>query len=395
MAILDVLNVGQGDSMILNPPSECCFENMTIFVDLGPGQVDVTKYIKKKENDIHIFITHHDADHLNGLKFFVDRMGKVSEITVPFYQNEITLIAKCILSLKGMRNARDCGEFINLLEDVLEGQIYLKKLTREIATGPQLSFAYEGKNFCDHIICLNPPVTMDTFRSLNELSIQELSALTYELFEPDFARSMEIYFRVMASDGDIIDSREIFDITLNDSLDNLQINADVYRRKGAYVADFIFRNLDLFRLFNSAPKRETLRAIYKDFIKCAHDACMVLRANYWDKIFLLAGDASKKVFNRLISEGTDISADYLKMPHHGSIQNISKGILDKIQPDAAIISHNNRRFGKAKDTHPNMKVLNILQEKGIRIMLTNDVYKNGKMYMRKASYSGDQYVDIL
>ena len=47
MSVIKVLNVGQGDSLILLPPEECIFDNKTVFVDLGPGQVDITKYIKK------------------------------------------------------------------------------------------------------------------------------------------------------------------------------------------------------------------------------------------------------------------------------------------------------------------------------------------------------------
>ena len=393
MSIIKVLNVGQGDSLILLPPEECIFDNMTVFVDLGPGQVDITKYIKKTSY-IHLFITHHDADHLSGIKFLADKMGDVQGIAMPFYQNEITLIAKCILNFKGMREARDCGEFISLLEDILENQIYIKRLAYK-TTGPQLSFVYAGKRICDHITCLNPPIIMDTFNWLKETSIEELVEVLCELFEPSFAQSMEMYFRAKSKGNKYIDSHDIIGITIDEGIGDQEGINTVFSQKGSYVVDFLMRNLAIIRSFNSAPERETLRIIYEDFVKCTHDACMVLRVEYLGKTFLLTGDASKKVFHRLIQEGVDISANYLKMPHHGSIQNISVDILDKIHPEVAIISHNNRYFGKAIDSHPNMQTLSILNQKGIKVMLTNDVCKHGVTCMKKANHLGDRFVDIL
>ncbi len=163
MQILKILNVKQGDSIILMPPNGCKYDDTTFYVDLGPGQYDVTEQISKNDK-VHIIITHHDADHLNGMKFFVDKMNQVEKITVPFHQNEITLIAKSILSLKGMRSAKGCGEFIRLLDDIVSNQIYIKKLTHN-KSGPTLCFAFEEVklNSCKHITYLNPPITMDRY----------------------------------------------------------------------------------------------------------------------------------------------------------------------------------------------------------------------------------------
>ena len=102
----------------------------------------------------------------------------------------------------------------------------------------------------------------------------------------------------------------------------------------------------------------------------------------------MTGDASKDVFYRLLIEGTDISADYLKVPHHGSKENIDERILDAINPKVSIISHKNRKFGKAKDTHPNEEVLNWLKTRG-KLMVTNDVIKEGKTKIYKKTHSKD------
>ena len=127
MAIFNILNVGQGDSIILRPPGDCKFDGETIFIDLGPGKYDVTKNIAVDEI-VHIFFTHHDHDHLDGLRFFIGKMSQVKEITVPLYQNEITLIARAILNLKGIGNSTDCNEFTKALIEIVNNQVFIKTI---------------------------------------------------------------------------------------------------------------------------------------------------------------------------------------------------------------------------------------------------------------------------
>ena len=43
MADFEVLNVGQGDSILLNPSSGCRYGGKTVFIDLGPGRYDITE----------------------------------------------------------------------------------------------------------------------------------------------------------------------------------------------------------------------------------------------------------------------------------------------------------------------------------------------------------------
>ena len=121
---------------------------------------------------------------------------------------------------------------------------------------------------------------------------------------------------------------------------------------------------------------------------------MVLMTSFCGEKMLLTGDASKNVFKRLINENKDIRATYLKMPHHGSKHNINEKILKHINPNVAIISHNNSRFGASKDTHPNIEVLEYMQKMDVKILLTNDIIKGGYTYMKKNNHCDDDYVTI-
>ena len=398
MPILQVLNVGQGDSMILRPGRFCAFEKEALMIDLGPGGYDITKHIGDGE-DIQIVLSHHDADHFGGFKFFAGRMDRIRRIIVPLHQNEITLIAKSILNLKGMRGARDCGEFIRLLEEIVGNQLLLKDCCERPSGQPVLSFAYDGKRLCGHIACLNPPILPGTYDWLREMDAGGLSGILEELFEPAFAEIMEQYAAVSRSGRDrrYVDSPEIERIFLNGRLSDEDIGPrnDIQRSKANFVFGFIMENLRLLREFNSAPVRRNLRKVCQSYGRCAHDVCAVLRAEYPEGTFLFTGDASKKVFYRLMGEGRDLRADYLKIPHHGSKENLDEGILRAIRPGTAIISHRNGCFGRAKDPHPNRGVLALLQKYHVRILLTNDVFKDGAVYMRKAAHRTDAHVEIL
>ena len=390
MAIYEVLNVGQGDSMIVRPPYGCKYNDETIFIDLGPGKYDITRKITKHDK-VHIFLTHHDNDHLEGLRFFMGKMNQISEITVPLYQNEITLIARAILNLKGISSAEDCGEFIKALEELVNNQIIVKNLVEGVGKCPQLSFAYEGKYFCGHMECLNPPMSVESYDWIGEIEEKELIELMNEVFTKSFAREMELYIRTNSNNYYMVDSPRFNEFWLHH---DDSINREFARIKCNYVLDFIMKNIELLRMFNDKSNRESLRKIYSGYVKCTHDVCTVLKTTFNNETMLLTGDASKKVFNRLIREGKDISASYLKMPHHGSKHNMSKKILHEIHPDVAIISHNNGHFGKAIDTHPNQEILTLLQSENIKILITNDVIKKGITIMKKYNHNKDLYVEI-
>ena len=138
--------------------------------------------------------------------------------------------------------------------------------------------------------------------------------------------------------------------------------------------------------FHAHPDRANLKKIIENYRMTAHDACLVTMHSYGERTYLLGGDASKKVFNRLIRE-RPIRANYFKLPHHGSIKNMSDRILREVAPDIAIISHGNARFGRAKDPHPNQAVLDLLVNRNITILVTNDVIKNSRVVVAKTPYS--------
>ncbi len=84
---------------------------------------------------------------------------------------------------------------------------------------------------------------------------------------------------------------------------------------------------------------------------------------------LFTGDASKSVGERLLSVETKKDLDYIKMPHHGSINSAYKEFIEIFSPDLAVISvGKNNSYG-----HPHKEVLDFLREKNVNVLRTDEL----------------------
>ncbi len=83
--------------------------------------------------------------------------------------------------------------------------------------------------------------------------------------------------------------------------------------------------------------------------------------------FLLTGDADEEVEKKLLSSGADLSADVLKVGHHGSQYSSSQEFLDKARPKIAVI-----QVGKDNDFgHPSLRIIKKLERAGAEILRTD------------------------
>jgi competence protein ComEC len=84
--------------------------------------------------------------------------------------------------------------------------------------------------------------------------------------------------------------------------------------------------------------------------------------------FLLVGDAEKAEEDWLVARyGSDLSADVLKVGHHGSSTSTSDAFLAAVHPELAVISVGARnRYG-----HPSLDVLGSLSRAGVEVLRTD------------------------
>lgn len=95
-----------------------------------------------------------------------------------------------------------------------------------------------------------------------------------------------------------------------------------------------------------------------------NNSSAVIKLSYKNNSFLFTGDAEKEELSKI---KTDISADVLKVGHHGSKTSTYKDFLDAVNPKYAVIS-----VGKNNDYgHPHKNTLKLLSNYGITVFRTD------------------------
>jgi len=93
---------------------------------------------------------------------------------------------------------------------------------------------------------------------------------------------------------------------------------------------------------------------------------LVSLVQFLDKRFLLTGDLEIMSWQEVFSKYLNIEADILKISHHGSKNGTSSKLLEKVRPNEAVISVGKNSYG-----HPHKEVLDLLNDKNIKIRRTD------------------------
>jgi competence protein ComEC len=94
---------------------------------------------------------------------------------------------------------------------------------------------------------------------------------------------------------------------------------------------------------------------------------LVMRLEDGSETMLLTGDIETPVERTLTADGDTLSADFLKVPHHGSKTSSTQGLLDAVRPRFAVISvGEDNTFGQ-----PNSEVLDRIEQEGARLYRTD------------------------
>ena len=94
---------------------------------------------------------------------------------------------------------------------------------------------------------------------------------------------------------------------------------------------------------------------------------IVLRLDYGDFSMLFMGDAEEQSEQRLLGKDLDLKATVIKIAHHGSKYASSEKFLQRVLPEAAIISDGAwNRYG-----HPSQAVLDRLKSGNVKVYRTD------------------------
>ena len=112
----------------------------------------------------------------------------------------------------------------------------------------------------------------------------------------------------------------------------------------------------------------------KDYYEDLNNYSPVIKIEYGKTSFLFTGDAQKEVEKEILANNEDISADILKVGHHGSSTSTTKDFLNKVNPSIGVIS-----LGKDNTyNHPNDGTIKRLNQNKVTIYRTD---KNGTVIL--------------
>lgn len=308
-----------------------------------------------------------------------DTNKRIERIFLPFFANEIDMIAQAIISLKGFQYSENAQEIYRYFHDLHQCYIGLKNGITPLRKTTDVVFIAQGSNVGRYLECLNPSLNSCELKWISNIDFNSFFENIDRLFVKDFANKLKAYFalsrgtkKTESTYPEVNPSYgRLQDLWIVDSEDNTERQAV----RTNFMLSFLIENILLFSSFNAVPDLEKAELIKKQFQKTSHDVCVVLMVYIYGQNVLLTSDASIRVFERLIREKQPIQAKYMKAPHHGSFHNINRDILNAVQPEVVIISHGNRKFGKSKDSHPNVETLKLLSSMNIRVLSTHDIVK--------------------
>lgn len=99
-----------------------------------------------------------------------------------------------------------------------------------------------------------------------------------------------------------------------------------------------------------------------------NEASIVFKFIYGKIDILFTGDATQNVEKKLIAKGIDLSANVLKVAHHGSKGSSGLEFLERVRPIYSVISVGQNKFG-----HPSLRVLKNLEKIKTKILRTDQL----------------------
>jgi competence protein ComEC len=102
-------------------------------------------------------------------------------------------------------------------------------------------------------------------------------------------------------------------------------------------------------------------------IKELNESSLVIKADMGGRTYLLTGDTTGSVEEKLLEKNVNLKADVLKVSHHGSKNSSTYEFLKSVSPKQAIISVGKNSYG-----HPAEEILNRLENMNVKIFRTDE-----------------------
>lgn len=254
----------------------------------------------------------------------------------------------------------------------------------------QIHYLNVGQSDCTLVICNNHTLIIDTgtyhqideiYNTLRTLGIQKIDYIVITHQHDDHMGSAASIIRDYPVDNIIMP--KLSEINMVTTLEYEELLTVISQREVTAIPaepglDFQLGDANVH--FYAPLKQD----------KNINNMSAVLKITYGETSFLFQGDAEKKVENALLNTEEDLSADVIKLGHHGSSTSSTDKYIKAVAPKIAIASCGyNNDYG-----HPNKNTLKTLNKYEVDIFVTFicgdiSVFSDGKIIKLMTEYSDE------
>lgn len=241
-----------------------------------------------------------------------------------------------------------------------------------------------GQSDCSIIVCNDEVMMIDTGTLNHNIKIRG-ALLALGIDEIDYLVVTHPHDDHMGNAAEIIKKYNVKNIIMPKIVDNGQIETQTYDHLINSIAKYNVNPMTAkfgYKIYLGNASIDFLAPFNQE--NDLNNMSIVLKVSYGDTAFLFQGDAESGVENKIINTGADISADVIKVGHHGSSTSTSEKYINNVNPSIAIVSCGADNSYK----HPNKQIIDVLDNCDIETYIT--AY-NGNIMIT----SDGQKIDII
>lgn len=224
-----------------------------------------------------------------------------------------------------------------------------------------------GQSDCTIIKCDDEILLIDT-GTVNQISTIRKSLYTLEIDKIDYMIVTHQHDDHMSGAEELIKYYDVNNIMMPKLSDINYVDSLTYKNLINAICEYEINPIGLVSGYSfnlGSALVEVLAPIKQD--KDLNNMSAVIKITYGDTSFIFQGDSEQKVEKQLINLGYDLSADVIKIGHHGSKTSTYDDYLNEVNPDIAVIScAPDNNFG-----HPSYSVVDKLEDKDITTYSTS------------------------
>lgn len=335
--IIKVLNVGKGDSIIVNFKN--CEENFVALIDGGEEKYsdyvfsELSKVLtdNKKEGPDLVICSHYDSDHIAGLIELTRKFGnKIKLFWIHRPDNSFKE------SLKIINEALKPDQQTMLYDD--------SKRFKQSLLGGDYKLLDKAELVIESLLQLECLIDLiDNLQIINEQPFADKTQIKKWIANFELVGPTEVFYNQVKS-GSI----NYKDFALKESY--FELNEERQTR------------MESFNQFNNPCDNLKTASVLSE----SNRTSTIIRLKDSNNTeYLLTADADIEAINDVLTRCKFSENLIMQIPHHGSLNNLSKNILDLIKPKVGLISADGSKH------HPHIRITNCLSLREIKIYSTN------------------------